>query len=412
MAGKAFGSIRRCCRSSGITAATPDPDGGFIERDPATRAPTGILRGAARRLVTRHMPEPSTQDLDLALREELRQLARLGITGFHDAYAPPESLETYQRAEREGKLMVLVRASIPVGMGASAETDQTRLSELSNLRRVHRGNRFAANAIKIHVDGMIDLRTAALLEPYAGDEGIRSALPGYTNYSQDRLNELATRLDREGFQLHFHAVGDRAVRMAFNALEAARRQNGSRDARHIIAHAHLIDDTDAGRFARLGAIAGLQPVLATDQTYLAMIRRLLGVKRAARLFPLQLLSDAGARVAAGSDAPDSSPNPLQSIESASRGGLPLADAIRAQTIEGAWQHFLENESGSLKVGKRGDFIMLDRNLFEMPSTDIHRARVLWTVIGGQEVYRAENWNGKTEKAQEAERLVVISQVNE
>ena len=390
----------RALRIAGLTASTPDPTGGSIERDPVTRAPTGIFRGAARRLVMRHVPAPSTHQLDLALRAGLRELARLGVTGFHDAYAPPESLERYEAADRDGSLTALVRAAIPVGMTAEAETDQARVSELRDLRRASRGRRFAANAIKIHVDGMIDLRTAALLQPYepGNDTKSGSGLLGHAHYSQDRLNQLATLLDREGFQLHIHAIGDRAVRMALDAFEAARLRNGSRDARHIVAHVHLIEHSDATRFARLGAVAGLQPILARDPTYLAMLRPLLGSIRVDRAFPLRSISDAAARVAAGSDAPDSSANPLESIEAATRlprEQLTVADAVAAHTIAGAWQDFLDGETGSLELGKRADFIVLDRNLFEVPLADIHRARVLWTVVEGQEVYRAENWDERT-----------------
>jgi predicted amidohydrolase YtcJ len=387
----------RALRIAGVTVSTPDPTGGSIERDAVTRGPTGIFRGAARRLVMRHMPALSAHQLDLALRDELRELARLGVTGFHDAYAPIESLETYQAADRDRRLTALVRAAIPIGMTVEPSTDEARVSELRHLRRASRGSRFAANAVKIHVDGMIDLRTAALLRPYepGSDTTSRSGLLGHPNYSQDRLNQLATLLDHEGFQLHIHAVGDRAVRMALDALEAARRRNGSRDARHIVAHVHLIERSDATRFARLGAVAGLQPILASDQTYLAMLRPLLGSVRVDRVFPLRSMSDAAARVAAGSDAPDSSGNPLESIQAATRQPreqLTLGAAIAAHTIAGAWQDFLDGETGSLEVGKRADFIVLDRNLFEIPSAEIHSARVLWTVVGGQEVYCAENWD--------------------
>jgi predicted amidohydrolase YtcJ len=393
----------RALRIAGVNASTPDPPGGSIERDPVTRAPTGIFRGAARRLVMRHLPPVSAHQLDLALRDELRELARLGVTGFHDAYAPSESLETYQAADRDRRLTAIVRVAIPVGMMAEAETDQARVSELRHLRAISSGRRFAANAVKIHVDGMIDLRTAALLQTYeSGNNGqIGPGVLGHTNYSQDRLNQLATVLDREGFQLHIHAVGDRAVRMALNALEAARRRNGSRDARHIIAHGHLIERSDATRFARLGAVAGLQPTLASDQTYRAMLRPLLGGLRVDRVFPLRSTSHAAARVAAGSDAPDSSANPLESIGAATR--LPreqwtVAEAVTAHTIEGAWQDFLDAETGSLELGKRADFVVLDRNLFEIPPADIHRARVLWTVVEGQEVYRAEDWDERNAPA--------------
>jgi predicted amidohydrolase YtcJ len=393
----------RALRIAGVTASTPDPSGGSIERNPVTREPTGMFRGAARRLMMRHVPAASAHQLDLALRDELRELARLGVTGFHDAYAPAESLETYQAADRDGRLTALVRAAIPVGMTTEAESDQARVSELRDLRRLSRGRRFTANAVKIHVDGMIDLRTAALLQAYEPGDDTRteSGLLGHANYSQDRLNRLATLLDREGFQLHIHAVGDRAARMALNALEAARRRNGSRDARHIVAHVHLIEHSDATRFARLGAIAGLQPILASDQTYLAMLRPLIGRVRADRLFPIRSIGNASARVAAGSDAPDSSANPLDSIEAATRRpreALTAAEAVAAHTIAGAWQDFLDAETGSLELGKRADFIVLDRNLFEMPPADIHRARVLWTVVEGREVYRAENWDERNASA--------------
>ncbi|HEX4438520.1 MAG TPA: amidohydrolase family protein, partial [Thermoanaerobaculia bacterium] len=252
----------------------------------------------------------------------------------------------------------------------------------------------------IFADGVIETKTAAVLEPYLGTNGDR----GKANLEPAAFKELATALDKQGFQIHVHAIGDRAIRDTLDALEAARNANGPRDARHHIAHLELIDPTDIPRFRRLGVVANFQPFWANGDKYLTeMTEPELGLERSRWLYPIASLRDSGAAYAFGSDWDVSSINPLDGIEVAvthrapGEAGTPwlpqerisLPDAIAGYTIRGAYLDFTEKETGSIEVGKAADLIVLDRNLFEIPPSQIHEAKVLATYLEGREVYGVE-----------------------
>jgi predicted amidohydrolase YtcJ len=256
---------------------------------------------------------------------------------------------------------------------------------------------------------MIDIRTAALLDPYQTlmEQREGPGFAGLARYDAGRLGQLAVRLDREGLQTHLHAVGDRAVRMALDALAQARQVNGVKDSRHIVTHLHLVHPQDARRFRQLGVVANFQPVMAFANDYNSkLVEPLVGPQRSQRLYPIRSLMDSGAIVAAGSDWPDSSLNPLeaiqvavtrQAVESASHSAwipderVDLTRIIAAYTIAGAYQSFTDQDSGSLEVGKWADFIVLDRNIFAIPVQEIHRAKALWTALEGREVFSAGDW---------------------
>jgi predicted amidohydrolase YtcJ len=206
-----------------------------------------------------------------------------------------------------------------------------------------------------------------------------------------------------------HAIGDRAIRAALDSLEAARGANGPRDARHHIAHLELIDPADIPRFRRLGVVANFQPFWANGDAYLMELTEpRLGPERSRWLYPIASILEDGAAIAFGSDWDVSSLNPLDGIEVAvthrepSKGPGPawrpeerlsLPDAITGYTIRGAYLDFTDLETGSIEVGKAADVIVLDRNLFEIPASQIHEARVLWTLLEGKEVYRAPGFEG-------------------
>jgi predicted amidohydrolase YtcJ len=285
-----------------------------------------------------------------------------------------------------------------------ADPDEAQINRLIEMSRAARGKFLRADSVKLHIDGMIDMGAAALLEPYAAT-GKRLEDTGFTglpNYEADHFNKVVARLDREGFQVHVHAVGDRGVRMALDAFEYARRMSGARDSRHVITHLHLVHPEDVSRFRQLGVIANTQPVLAHPNDYnIKLIEPLVGAQRAQRLYPVRSLMESGAIITASSDWPDSSLNPLDGIQVAMTRNSPntsertplipeqrvsLADVIAAYTIAGAYQNFTEGESGSLEVGKRADFVVLDRNLFAIPVEEIHKAKVLWTVLEGKETF--------------------------
>jgi predicted amidohydrolase YtcJ len=379
-----------------ITKDTPDPPHGRIERDPATGDPSGALRESAADLVGRLVPPSTAKDYEEGLRLALHKANALGLTSLQEADATPNVLDAYQAFDRRGELTARVVASMHV------EPDQglAQVPKLVAERARYDGRRLHPRGVKIFADGVLETRTAAVLEPYIGFGDDR----GKANLDPALFDSLAVALDGEGFQIHVHAIGDRAIRMALDALQAARRKNGPRDSRHHIAHLELIDPQDIPRFRRLGVIANFQPFWANGDTYLTeMTEPELGPARSRWLYPIASVLDAGAVVAFGSDWNVSSMNPLDGIEvavthrSPSAGPGPawlpeerigLPEAIAAYTAGGAYLDFTEKETGTIAVGKSADLVVLDRNLFEIPPSRIHETKVLLTLLEGGEVYRA------------------------
>jgi predicted amidohydrolase YtcJ len=381
---------------AGVTKATPDPPHGRIERDPTTGEPSGALREDAADLVGRLLPPHSAKQLEEGLRRALRIANGFGLTSLQEADAGEGDLAAYAALDARGKLTARVNAAIHV------DTDKglAEVPRLKALRDKYRGQRLRADAAKIYADGVLETRTAAVLEPYIGFGDDR----GKANLTPGAFQALATALDKEGFQIHIHAIGDRGIRDALDALESAEKTNGRRDARHHIAHLELIEPPDIPRFRRLGVIANFQPLWANGDRYITeMTEPTLGPERSRWLYPIASVVAAGGVTAFGSDWSVSSMNPLDGIEVAvthrepSKGPGPawlpqeqiaLPEAIAGYTIRGAYLDFTEKETGSIEVGKAADLIVLDRNLFEIPASQIHEAKVLWTLLEGKEVYRA------------------------
>jgi predicted amidohydrolase YtcJ len=332
-------------------------------------------------------------------------LNRLGIVALQEASADEPTLDTYLQADREGWLSARVRMSLHV----EPEEGEGELERLLEMRR--RGTaRVRPEAAKLYLDGVIESRTAALLEPYQNPATGSSGSPpqrGLPLWEPDVLSALVTRLDREGFQVHMHVIGDAAIRMGLDAVEAARRTNGARDARPHMVHLQLVDPADIPRFRRLGVVADFQALWAYADSYITdLTEPVLGPERSRWLYPVASLMASGAVVVGGSDWSVSSANPLDAIEVAVTRREPGADPgpawipeervdlprmVAAYTIGGAYVGFEESDSGSLEVGKKADLIVLDRNLFELPPHDIHTARVLWTLLEGETVWRDDGW---------------------
>ena len=383
---------------AGITKGTKDPAHGRIERD-ASGEPTGTLREEAVGLVAKFLPRRTPQEHVDGLRKGLQVANAFGLASLQEASASEADLAAYRAVEDAGALTARVSAAI------TADTDKVLadVPRLRDLRTRYRGKRFHADAVKIFADGVIETRTAAVLEPYIGFGTDR----GKTNLAPADFRALATALDREGFQIHVHAIGDRAVRDTLDALEAARNANGSRDSRHHVAHLELVDPADIPRFRRLGVVANFQPFWANGDEYITrMTEPELGPERSRWIYPIASVEAAGGVTAFGSDWSVSSMNPLDGIEVAithrepEKGPGPawlpeeritLPDAIAGYTIRGAYLDFTEKETGSIEVGKAADLIVLDKNLFEIPPSRIHEAKVLWTLLEGKEVYRADTF---------------------
>jgi predicted amidohydrolase YtcJ len=287
---------------------------------------------------------------------------------------------------------------VRISLTVDESRDESQVDDLVEKRARYESAGLRADAAKIFADGVIESGTAALLEPY-----LRFGHRGNLDYAPEVLERLVARLDKEGFQVHVHAIGDRAIRQTLDALEKARAANGPRDARHHVAHIQLLHPDDIPRFRSLGVVANFQPLWAYADTYITdLTEPQLGPERSRWLYPIKSLADSGAVLAAGSDWSVSSMNPLDAIQVAvTRRALTAAEGpawipeervdldtiLAAYTRGGAYLQHQETLTGSLEVGKRADVIVLEKNLFETPETEIHRVRVLLTLLDGKEVYR-------------------------
>jgi predicted amidohydrolase YtcJ len=385
----------RALAEAGITAATPDPPKGRIERDPATGEPSGTLREAAMDLASARAHDFGGWRAIQGLRRGVAHANRHGITSFVDARATPDHARVYRILDLLGLLHARVTLSLAVDPGRGEE----QVAELREHLRRDEEHELSVSAAKIFVDGVIETRTAALVDPYLGGDGGT----GLANFEPERLDALGTALDAAGFDLHFHAIGDRGVRMALDAVAAARRANGARDTRPQIAHLELVRPEDVARFRELGVVADFQPLWAFPDPYVTELTiPVLGPERSRWIYPIGSLVRSGAVVAAGSDWPVSSVDPLDAIEVALTRESPdgsvagvllpgervdLAAMLAAYTIGGAFVQHQEDFTGSIEPGKAADLVVLDRNLFATPPAEISEARVLLTLLAGEEVWR-------------------------
>jgi predicted amidohydrolase YtcJ len=387
---------------AGITVSTADPANGLIVRDERGR-PTGTLRETAQDVLYKHVPKPSPSELASYFREALTELPGYGIVSVQELSGRARA-DIYGEALASEWLTARLRHGQMLLAGAEAPPLDEGVELFAETARRYRGRWLNAGTVKIFVDGDLGDHTAALSRPYSdGDEKGR----GEPIWTQEELSAWTARLDGVGIQLHFHAVGDRAVHMALNAVEHAQEVNGRRDARHQITHLHLIAPSDLPRFRKLGVVANIQPYFAENIEYNTVLAlKLLGPERHRWMFRFGDLLESGAIVVISTDGPVASPlNPFVSIQAAltrSEAGsteppfyaeqrLTLPEAIAAYTIGGAYANFLDEESGSLEEGKWADFVLLDRNLFEVEKEAIRDTRILWTVVEGRERFRASGW---------------------
>jgi predicted amidohydrolase YtcJ len=293
-----------------------------------------------------------------------------------------------------------MRASVQLSPGPvdPAHAEARRLAER------HRGPRLRFAAVKAFVDGVVEARTAALLEPYAEDP---AQSRGHPNWEPAALNAAVTEADRAGLQVWLHAIGDRGVRMALDAHEAAARANGPRDRRGRIEHIETIDPADYPRFQALGVIASMQPLHANpDQNNADVWSRNLGKERASRGFSWGNIERAGARLIFGSDWPvvtsDVRRGLFCAVTRKTREGTPaggwlpdqavsLESALRHYTIDAAYAAFEEGERGSLRPGKRADFVVISPDLLAAPPEAILSSRILLTLLDGRVVHREKGF---------------------
>ncbi len=381
---------------AGVTRETPDPKNGRIERDPRSKEPSGTLREQAMGLVASHLPLYSDQQRRDGIKRALMMANRLGITTLHDASVEPPGLAAYAALDRAGELTARIIATQYVDPAKGL----TQIDSLVAWRDRYKGTQFLrVQAAKFFADGVIEAKTAALLAPYLDHSG--SA--GTPNFTPESMDSLVTALDRAHVQIHIHAIGDRGIRMSLDAIEHAEKVNPAWARRPIIAHLELFDSTDIPRFKSLGVIASFQPLWAYADAYITTLTEpVLGPARSRWLYPIRSLVKSGAVVAAGSDWTVSSMNPLEAIQVAitrraptDTGGpawipqetVDLTSMLKAYTKNGAYAAGDEATNGTLEVGKAADLIILDQDLYAIPSTQIHTVKVLLTMVAGKEVYR-------------------------
>ncbi|GGY77471.1 amidohydrolase [Streptomyces omiyaensis] len=393
----------RALELAGITARTPDPADGRIERE-ADGTPGGTLQEGATGLVSRLVPEKTAEDRLAGLLRAQRLLHSLGITGWQDALlgsfnGMADPSDAYATAARDGSLTARVTGALWWDRERGAE----QIPELVDRRELLSTGRFRAGSVKIMQDGVAENFTAAMTAPYLDGCGCATANSGLSFVDPVALRAYVTELDALDFQVHFHALGDRAVREALDAVEAAVAANGRRGNRHHLAHLQVVHPDDLTRFAALGAIANIQPLWAAHEPQMDTLTiPFLGPERASWQYPFGSLLRAGATLAAGSDWPVSSPNPIEGIHVAVNRRDPeapdapvfypeeridLVSALTAYTAGAAHVNGVD-DAGSLLPGHLADLVVLDRDVLAAPAGEIAEARVERTYVGGRLVHEA------------------------
>lgn len=391
--------------AAGLDASTPDPADGRIERE-ADGSPAGTFHEGAMDLFEHVRPETTP---DLAYRGLIRaqdELVALGITGWQDAMVGSvagiaDPLAAYLRALDEDALRVrVVGAQWWERSGDIGQVEQfaARRDELA----ARGDDRLRLDAVKIMVDGVAENHTAAMLTPYRDHHGHDTGNAGLSFIDPQKLREYVTALDAAGMQVHFHALGDRAVREALDALAAAREANGATDGRHHLAHLQVVDEVDVPRFTELDAVANIQALWATHEDQLdELTLPFLRDGAESRHYPFGDFVRANVKLAAGSDWPVSSADPMDAIHIAVNRRYPgselpplggtdqcidLATALAAYTSGTAYVNHRDDETGSIRTGYLADLVVLDPDPFSLPVEEIHRSTVVATWIDGELVY--------------------------
>lgn len=396
-------------RLAGIDRDTADPPDGRIERD-SRGEPTGTLHEGAMSLVNRLIPQTSAAEMTEALLLGQDYLHSLGVTGWQDAIVGAygdagDPAQAYLTAARDGSLTGRVVGALWWDRGAGLE----QLDALRERRDRFSHGRFQASAVKIMQDGVAENFTAAMLEPYCDGHGHPTDNSGISFVEPALLREAVSRLDASGFQVHFHAIGDRAVRECLDAVDAARAANGVSDLRHHIAHLQVVHPDDIPRFRLLGVAANLQMLWATREPQMVELTLpFLGEPRSAWQYPFGDLLRSGAVLVAGSDWSVSTPNPWAAIHVAVNRSIPpgevepglteenyapflpeqaidLGTAMTAYTAGAAWVNHLD-DCGQIREAALADLVFLDRDPFDGPADEIGLTQVEQTYVGGRLVF--------------------------
>lgn len=378
----------KAMEAAGITAETEAPQGGKIIRDESGE-PTGIFVDAAMDLIESEIPESTAEEEQLALEKALEQMRRHGLTGVHDAGVDVSTWELYKRFANQEKMTTRIYGMIS---GAGATFDSL---SLNGPVESYADDHLALQSVKLYSDGALGSRGAAMIEPYSDDPENRGLLFS----TEEEMTRYIMKTASQGYQTNIHAIGDRANRVVLNAFEKVRDSLGNQGLRHRIEHAQIVAPDDIPRFKELDIIPSMQPTHATSDMNMAEDR--VGPERIKGSYAWQTFLDQGTLVASGSDFPVEHVNPFYGIYSAitrqSHDGQPTGgwypsetmtreQALRSFTIDAAYAAHNERELGSLEPGKWADFILVDRDLFNIPEDEIWQIDVLETWVGGQKVY--------------------------
>jgi predicted amidohydrolase YtcJ len=375
---------------AGISATTPDPDGGRLIRH-ADGRPTGVLVDRAVDLVESRIPRPSARQLEEQILLADREAHRLGLTMVHDAGTDEETVEAYKRLIDAGRLKTRLYVMLRLPM------ERLRPLLARGPTPTYGDHRLAVRAIKIVADGALGSRGAALLAPYADERGTT----GLLLQPPEQVYEMTLAASRAGFQTCIHAIGDRANRLVLDIFERVEREvPTARDLRLRVEHAQILDPADIPRFAKLGVIASMQTTHATSD--MPWVPARIGPDRtAAGAYVWRSLLRTGARIANGSDFPVEETNPLlgfyaaitrQDTSGRPPGGwmpderMTRDEALASATIEAAYAAHAEEGLGTIEPGKLADMVMLSNDIMEVPPAEVLSTTVIRTIVGGEIVY--------------------------
>jgi hypothetical protein len=345
-------------------------------------------------LVRNLLPPTTQEEWEAGVLRGQAEYHRVGITAWQDARVDnPAQVAAYRAVAERGELTMRVEGNLLW----RRDLDEGQIDDLLAMRADGSHGRLRIRGAKIFADGVLENFTGALLEPYVGTDNY-----GISMLSAEELERAVVLLDGHGFQVHVHTIGDRAVRDALDAVEAAARENGRRDARHHFAHLQLVHPDDVPRFAELGVVANVSPLWACHSGYVdELTEPFIGPERSARMYPFGSLHRAGARLAFGSDWMVSTQDPLPQLEVAMtriypetrdykpllpEEALDLPTALATFTAGSAYVNFLDGETGTLEAGKLADLVVLDRDILDAGAGPIGDARVLLTLAEGEAVY--------------------------
>lgn len=393
----------RALAIAGVTRETPNPPDGIVVKDPVTGEPTGVFKEAAKGLIAKFLPELTREQQLRALRNAIAAAHEVGITSVQNAHGDAEEFTLFEELKQSGDLKVRVYTAYSIDEPIT-EADADAIDAL----RARHGNDpfFRTGAIKIMGDGVIESHTAAMLAPYSNAPG-----SGATNLTDEQLRSIVTTMDKRGWQIMIHAIGDRAIRQALDAFEHAAAVNGPRDRRHRIEHIETTDPADIPRFKALGVVASMQPFHANpNPNQINVWSANIGDERASRGWIYGTLAKSGARVVFGSDWPVVTVDPRFGInmalnrttpEGTPPGGwypkekMALADVIAAYTSDAAYAQFEEHTKGRLAPGQFADIVVMSKDLFALAPARIMDAVVTHTIVDGKVVYVKDGDHGGT-----------------